>query len=79
MGINFADNAKKAEIRYSKTLTDGSKCEFCFSIDAERTEGNILEILGSFAQLSKSAYINLGNKMRYGTAVQDEIKQLAAE
>lgn len=69
----------KVETEYTKTLTDGSKCKFTFSIEAERIDGNVPEILSNFAQLSRSAYINLGNKMHYGTAEQDEIKQLVTE
>lgn len=68
---------QKERMKYTKILADGSKCEFIFSINVERTDGNISEILENFAKLSKSAYINLGNKMRYGTAEQEKIKQLA--
>ncbi len=68
----------KVETCYIKTLTDGSECKFAFSIEAEKGT-NLQEILSNFAQLTKSAYIVLGNKMRYGTSDQEEIKQLAAK
>ena len=69
----------KVETRYTKTLKDGSECKLAFSIEAERMDGNVPEILSNFAQMSKSAYINLGNMMHYGTAEQNEIKQLATK
>jgi len=70
---------EEKKVKYEKTLSDGSKCKFVFSIEREQTDGNVEEILKNFAQMSKSAYVNLGNKMRYGTAEQDEIKRLAAK
>ena len=41
--------------------------------------GNTEEILHEMAQLTKTAYIHLGNKMVYGTADQEKIKELAAK
>ncbi len=73
------ENTIMVEKRYMEILADGSKCEFVFSINAERTDGNVQEILHKFAQLSGSAYIYLGNKMHYGTAEQNEINKLTAE
>lgn len=70
---------KKVEARYTESLMDKSKCVLTFAIEAENVDGNVSEILSTFAKLSRSAYISLGNKMVYGTAVQAEIKQLATE
>lgn len=70
---------KKIEDRYTESLMDKSKCVLTFAIEAEKVDGNVSEILSIFAKLSRSAYINLGNKMVYGTAVQEEIRQLATE
>lgn len=69
----------KVEISYKKTLEDKSECILSFSIEVEKKYGNVSEILSLFAQMSRAAYIDLGNKMRYGTAEQEEIRKLAAE
>lgn len=67
----------KVEISYRKTLADKSECILSFSIEAEKKDGNVPEILSLFAKMSRAAYINLGNKMRYGTADQEKTKSIA--
>ena len=64
---------------YSKILADGTDCEFTFSIRTENAAGNVEEILHEMAQKSITAYIDLGNKIVYGTADQKEINELAAK
>lgn len=66
-------------ITYRKILADGTECEFTFSIRAKDAAGNVEEILHEMAQKSKTAYIDLGNKIVYGTADQKEINELAAK
>lgn len=64
---------------YRKVLADGTECEFTFSIKTENAVGNVEEILHEMALKSKTAYIDLGNKIVYGTADQKEINKLAAK
>lgn len=71
-------NKKKIQKKYKKVLSDGTECEFVFSILKPETEGCPEEILHIFAELSKSAYIQLGNKMVYGSGNQKEIEKLVA-
>lgn len=69
---------KKIQAKYKKILSDGTECEVVFSILKPETEGRSEEILHLFAELSKSAYIQLGNKMVYGSGNQKEIEKLVA-
>lgn len=64
--------------KYKTKLSDGTECEFHFSILKNETKGKPEEILHIFAELSKSAYIQLGNKMVYGSKNQEEIAKLVA-
>ncbi len=66
-------------VTYRKVLADGTECELTFSIRAEDAARNAEEILHEMAQKSKTAYIDLGNKIVYGTADQKKINELAAK
>ena len=66
-------------VTYRKVLSDGTECELTFSIRTENAAVNVEEILHEMAQKSITAYIDLGNKIVYGTADQKEINELAAK
>ena len=72
------ENLKNLEVhsKYIKSLSDGTGCKFVFSISTKGTEWKAEEILHLFTELSKSAYIQLGNKMVYGSDNQKEIAKL---
>lgn len=80
--INWKKGVKEmanVSVDYNKVLPDGTDCKFTFSIEAEKAIDNVEAILHELAQLSKTAYIHLGNKIIHGTANQEEIQNIVAK